>query len=629
MASAKQKQPSTNEVTPYSDEETARFQEFFRPVYPRDIFNVQANDEHFLTAVSLAERNETRCPNFQKEEEIQALSYRLKHLKKDRPEGYLVDAELIVHQLAALKVEIKVCREEFDLVAKAWSQSWKKKEHCITMDEFKKAQYWDSVFVSSQQVILPYLEYKEAEKEAQKKTAGKQKLVRVCDAEVAAFAPAAASAQAPAAADQDDVEVVDTKGDKRPLADVFEAPIPANRCRPRQQKILKSVDQLAKPPTVTNIPEFKGNWANWIAEPWTYKRRHRKGDSKHGNGLRLSADKRIYCGFCGCHIRKDKTGQHLGGDDHHGRYLENKATAERGAAVISQQTIPEAVIQRKAGYGLSEECKEHRRDCFRTMCLGNVAANQMIVIRRLSDKGRMDGVSMSNPNDLARTWGTEIIGKEFDHLRSIIRGCFPEFATISDGTPASGVEVEAVKVRLIREKDYAVVELLASAKLYDKKLSGENTAYNILSVLINKCGLDATGWRAAMMDRASVNGKALKDVNKKTRYDPTMFPCISHTLDNCGKKVENNDVEPVRKNYNKAIKHQGKCAKRIALVMSEKPLVASGVRWWNRHEQREQLNRFELLRVREDVAAFCIEKNYSLAPVTRLNGLLPDKKVRG
>jgi hypothetical protein len=129
----------------------------------------------------------------------------------------------------------------------------------------------------------------------------------------------------------------------------------------------------------------------------------------------------------------------------------------------------------------------------------------------------MDGVSMGNPNDLARTWGTEIIDKEFDHLRNIIRGCFPEFATISDGTPASGIEVEAVKIRLVREKDYAVVEQLVSAKLYDKKVCGENTAYNILNVLVKKCGLDPTGWRAAMMDRASVNGKALKDVNKKTQ----------------------------------------------------------------------------------------------------------------
>jgi hypothetical protein len=46
-----------------------------------------------MTAVSLAHRNETRCPEFQKEEDIQALSDRLKYLKNNRPEGFLVDAE--------------------------------------------------------------------------------------------------------------------------------------------------------------------------------------------------------------------------------------------------------------------------------------------------------------------------------------------------------------------------------------------------------------------------------------------------------------------------------------------------------------------------------------------------------
>jgi hypothetical protein len=335
MASAEKKEQPAKEGSPYTDEEATRFKNFFRPVNPRDISNIQASDKHFLTAVSLAHRNETRCPDFQKEEEIQeeiqALSDRLTYLKKYRPEGFLDDGGLIVKQIAALKVKIEVSREEFDSVMKAWSQSWKKREHCITINEFQKAKFWNLVFESSQQVILPFLKYKEAkEKEAQKKRAAEQRLVRVCDAEVATSAEAAASAQAPAAAEQD------------------ESPISASKrsCLPRQQKILESLDQLAKqPPTATNIPAFKGNWANWLTQPWTYKKKDRKGHSKHGNGLRLSADKRVYCGFCGCHIRKDKTGQHLGGDGHHRRYLENKASAVLGAAVISLQTIPEAAIR--------------------------------------------------------------------------------------------------------------------------------------------------------------------------------------------------------------------------------------------------------------------------------------------
>jgi hypothetical protein len=47
-------------------------------------------------------------------------------------------------------------------------------------------------------------------------------------------------------------------------------------------------------------------------------------------------------------------------------------------AVKSKQTIPEAAIQRKAGNGLLEECFEHCRDSFCTMCWGNVAASQML-----------------------------------------------------------------------------------------------------------------------------------------------------------------------------------------------------------------------------------------------------------
>jgi hypothetical protein len=77
--------------------------------------------------------------------------------------------------------------------------------------------------------------------------------------------------------------------------------------------------------------------------------------------------------------------------------------------------------------------------------------------------------------DLPRTIGLVLLIDEMKRLRAIMKGCYPEFATIS-----AGAEIEAVNVRMVRRKDYKIIELLVTIKLHGKKLKGEFAEYFVL-----------------------------------------------------------------------------------------------------------------------------------------------------
>jgi hypothetical protein len=63
-----------------------------------------------------------------------------------------------------------------------------------------------------------------------------------------------------------------------------------------------------------------------------------------------------------------------------------------------------------------------------------------------------------------------------------------------------------------------------------------------------------------MLDRASINSKALDDIRALTIYRPVKFPCFSDTLYEPGEAFKAPEAEAVRKSYNKALLFRGKAA---------------------------------------------------------------------
>jgi hypothetical protein len=149
-------------------------------------------------------------------------------------------------------------------------------------------------------------------------------------------------------------------------------------------------------------------------------------------------------------------------------------------------------------------------------------------------------------------------------------------------------------------------------------LIGGNIAHNLLYVLKRDCGLDPADWRAAMLDRASTNSKALNDIRATTKYRPVNFPCFSHTLCKPGEAFKAPEAEVVRKAYNKAVLFRGKAADLMKDHFKETVKIAAGVRWWVQYEQTEQVDRFGIAEIMKEVIPTCVEKKYSERSVAKL-----------
>jgi 6-pyruvoyl-tetrahydropterin synthase len=128
---------------------------------------------------------------------------------------------------------------------------------------------------------------------------------------------------------------------------------------------------------------------------------------------------------------------------------------------------------------LSCLCKTYRIEALRQCCKANVSFGMLERFMGFVDQNSGSGLSIGCAKDLPRTIDPVLLIDEMKRLRAIIQGCYPAIATISDGTLA-GAEIEAVKVWMVRRKDYKIIELLARIKLYGKKLKGEFTEYFVL-----------------------------------------------------------------------------------------------------------------------------------------------------
>ena len=159
----------------------------------------------------------------------------------------------------------------------------------------------------------------------------------------------------------------------------------------------------------------------------------------------------------------------------------------------------------------------------------------MGILERFKPALMLNGsMSIGNATDLPRMLSSAVIEKEISKLKMLLDECYPFFSTVSDGSPG-GADAECLIVRAVDRKTHCIRQVLISVRLYDKKLSGEQIASNIL-LQLGRFNLEPNYWRGSMMDRASTNIKAIKMVKEVTQYSPTLVPCLSHTTSLPGKE---------------------------------------------------------------------------------------------
>ena len=132
------------------------------------------------------------------------------------------------------------------------------------------------------------------------------------------------------------------------------------------------------------------------------------------------------------------------------------------------------------------------------------------------------------------------------------------------------------------EKTHYIRQVLISVRLYGAKLSGEQTASNIL-LQLRRFNLEPNYWRGSMMDRASTNIKAIKMVKEVTQYSPTLVPYLSHTTSLPGKDINKKCklMHKLRKAFNASITSQDKMSSLFKEHFGFSPKVAGGwgLRW--------------------------------------------------
>ena len=87
------------------------------------------------------------------------------------------------------------------------------------------------------------------------------------------------------------------------------------------------------------------------------------------------------------------------------------------------------------------------------------------------------------------------------------------------------------------QDDWELKQRLVHFQTIVKSMTGEELAQEVLGVLCREYKLSLEQVVAAMRDRASVNGVALRHI-KVLFLDLIDIGCYSHTLDNAGRKFE-------------------------------------------------------------------------------------------
>ena len=112
-----------------------------------------------------------------------------------------------------------------------------------------------------------------------------------------------------------------------------------------------------------------------------------------------------------------------------------------------------------------------------------------------------------------------------------LENCFPEFGTVSDGTPGKAA-IEAVRQVRVTRTGHTLCALVYF-QLHDKSVNGMEHAHHlIVSIKSKKDGPDSNpkDWKAATRDSCATNDAAVDHIHRKTAYTCYKNCCNSHTL---------------------------------------------------------------------------------------------------
>jgi hypothetical protein len=128
----------------------------------------------------------------------------------------------------------------------------------------------------------------------------------------------------------------------------------------------------------------------------------------------------------------------------------------------------------------------------------------------------------------------------------------------------------------VHKETLEIFDLLSGCNLYNKTLTGEEAAKDILEVLEDDVGADLQNWRVNIMaDCCATNGKSMDVIKQKARVSPLGASCVPHGINNAGKKMEAPHARKVLKRLTKIVQF-GTCKARVMFLTEFKEQPKKG-----------------------------------------------------
>ena len=183
--------------------------------------------------------------------------------------------------------------------------------------------------------------------------------------------------------------------------------------------------------------------------------------------------------------------------------------------------------------------------------------------------------------------------KEEDELKKEISGA-PYVAVIFDGTSRLG-EALAVVLRYV-DADFKIHQRLVRFHVLAKSLAGLELSRELITVLSTKLQLSSGKVLAVVRDGAAVNGVAVRSMQELLYPQVIDVKCVSHSLDNVGKRFEVPLVDEFAQWWISLFSHSP--ATRL-LAWKQRtgrtPKTYSATRWWSCWEVLQQVTVLSLI----------------------------------
>lgn len=369
----------------------------------------------------------------------------------------------------------------------------------------------------------------------------------------------------------------------------------------KKKAVGKKDSPQSKKPTKKDDEISHESWLKWVAE---FPVAH--------HGLRYYAEaKAIFCQACGVRVTRHNK-KHLLTKKHrdnvvdmHENNLAQMRMGDKGG-----KTKPVTHVFREGFLGATYQA-------------GIPIRSLQILIDYLQPYLRMD-YTIGNATDLARDYTPDLLDNHKAKLQQLLGNCFPAYSIVVDGTPSYD-KAEAISLRAVHIATMDIVSPLISVNLFPKSLTGNQTARNVLQA-VKTMGLSISNCRAAMMDRAATNQKAIRVIGDEEilgneASQITFKSCDSHNLCKPGDVPVAEEATALQRVWNTAIQHPGAASSMFKELCREEVKRAQGIRWWVTFSQVRQLHE-HLDAIDEHMIDECVRRKWSAKSFENMRSMM-------